>query len=93
MTNTPINVISAEDLGDFQLRLVFNDGATQTVNFKPFLEQSHHPQIRAYLDPARFASFQIVFGDLVWGDSELCFPVMDLYKNTITHRPSLARAA
>jgi hypothetical protein len=39
--------------------------------------------IRAYLDPDRFAQFAIRDGDLMWGDYELCFPVADLYENTI----------
>jgi hypothetical protein len=24
-------------------------------------------------------------GDLVWGDFDLCFPIMDLYENQIMH--------
>jgi hypothetical protein len=39
--------------------------------------------IRAYLDPKRFANFKIEYGDLVWDDYGLCFPISDLYENRI----------
>jgi hypothetical protein len=42
--------------------------------------------VRAYLDPDRFAQFELRHGELVWGDYELCFPIMDLYNNTLLHQ-------
>ena len=83
--NQTINVASAEFLGDYRLRLIFDDGTEQEVDFKPFLTRSHHPDIRAYLDPVKFASFRIEYGELVWGDYELCFPIIDLYRNQLEH--------
>lgn len=62
-----INIVSADLLGGYRLRLVFDDGNEQTVDFKPFLSCSRHPDIRAYLDPARFACFRLEYGELVWG--------------------------
>jgi hypothetical protein len=44
---------------------------------------SLHPEIRKWLDPAAFSTFRVVYGDLVWGDYELCFPVADLYRGVI----------
>jgi hypothetical protein len=29
-------------------------------------------------------------GGLMWADFELCFPIMDLYQNNITHCPTLS---
>ena len=52
-------------------------------DFEPFLAASAHPAIRAYLDPDRFATCRIEHGDLVWGDYDLCFPIVDLYLNRI----------
>ena len=91
--NRIINIVSAEQVGDHVLRLRFDDGTSQTVDFKPFLSRSHHPDIRAYLDPARFAAYRIEHGELVWGDYELCFPIMDLYRNQIEHRGASDAAA
>jgi hypothetical protein len=87
-----INITSSERLGDYQIRLTFNDGTRQEVDFKPFLTASVHPEIRAWLDPQLFASFRIEYGELVWGDCGLCFPVADLYLNRIGS-PSLLEAA
>jgi hypothetical protein len=80
-----INIITAESAGDYRLHLIFDDGKEQSVDFKPFLTHARHPDIRRYLDPARFASFRIEYGELVWGDYELYFPVIDLYRNQLEH--------
>jgi hypothetical protein len=84
--NPIINIVDAVLVGDYCLRLTFDDGKAQTVDFKPFLTHSHHPDIRAYLEPTRFSSFRLEFGELVWGDYDLCFPVIDLYQNQLEHR-------
>ena len=88
-----INIVSAEHLDDYRIRLGFDDGTEQTVYFQPFLSQAQHPDIRAWLDPARFVAFRLEYGELVWGDYALCFPVIDLYRNQIEPRFSLEAAA
>lgn len=87
-----INITAAELVGNYQIRLTFDDGTQQAVDFKPFLSTSAHPDIRIWLDPAHFASFRVEYGELVWGDYALCFPVADLYRNRIG-TPSLLEAA
>ena len=93
MTPAIIDIVTAEQVGDFSIRLRFDDGTVQTVDFKPFLAHSLHPDIRAWLDPVRFATFRIEYGELVWGDYDLCFPVIDLYRNQIEHQASLETVA
>lgn len=93
MNSTPINIISAIQTGEYRIRLVFDDNTEQEVDFKPFLTRSHHPDIRAYLEPDRFAGFRVEYGELVWGDYELCFPIIDLYRNTIEHDQTTTLAA
>ncbi len=93
MTARIINIVSAEPAGELCLRLRFDDGVEQVVDFKPFLSRSVHPDIRAYLDPERFAAFRIEYGDLVWGDYDLCFPVIDLYRNQLEKSAALEAAA
>ena len=68
---------------DYKLHIHFNDGADKTVDSKPFLSQSQHPGIRAFLLPEKFESVRVEHGDLVWGDYALCFPVADLYRGEI----------
>lgn len=93
MTTDRINVITATQTEKYRIRLCFDDHTEQEVDFEPFLGRSLHPDIRAYLDPVRFASFRIEYGELVWGDYDLCFPVIDLYRNQIEHGERLATAA
>ncbi|MBK8814993.1 MAG: DUF2442 domain-containing protein [Methylococcaceae bacterium] len=85
MSQNPISIIEAEARGDYRLHLTFDDGKEQSVDFKPFLTRVQHPDIRSYLDPAKFAMSRIEYGELVWGDYDLCFPVIDLYLNQLGH--------
>lgn len=78
-----INIVKAEVIGEYQIYLCFDDGDEQTVDFKPFLVQAVHPDIRAYLNTDKFKDFHIEYGELVWGDFDLCFPIVDLYNNQL----------
>lgn len=93
MTARIVNIVSAETAGDLRLRLHFDDGIEQVVDFRPFLSHAVHPDIRAFLDPVRFATFRIEYGELVWGDYDLCFPVIDLYRNQLEKPAALEAAA
>lgn len=88
-----IHAISATEIGDYKLRITFDDDTAQDIDFKPFLNSALHPDIRAYLDLERFSSFRIEYGDLVWGDYDLCFPIVDLYKNQLVKASHLEHAA
>lgn len=88
MTSKLTQLVAAEQIGDYRLCLSFSDGHRQDVDFKPFLSQARHPNLRAYLDPERFATFRVEYGNLVWGDYDLCFPVIDLYRNALEHHVS-----
>ena len=83
MITKPINIVSATQIGPYRLHLVFDDNAIRDVDFEPFLKRSHHPDIRHYLEPALFSGYKVQHGDLVWGDYDLCFPVIDIYHNAI----------
>lgn len=78
-----LSVTEAHYIGDFAIRLTFTDGHQKLVDFKPFLEQARHPAIKKYLDENRFKNFQIKDGNLDWNDFDMCFPIEDLYKNSI----------
>ncbi len=82
---TPIAITDISPTGDYRLRLTFNDGKIQEVDFLPFLSSSRHPAIRRFLEPACFAAYRLEYGDLIWGDYELCFPIADLYDNRLQH--------
>lgn len=78
-----VSVSKAKMVGDYVLRIFFSDGARGDVDFGPFLTSSTNPMIRKYLDLDLFQSFTVQNGDLFWNEYDLCFPVADLYENTI----------
>lgn len=78
-----IEVKSAIYIGDFAIRITFNDGKNILVDFKSFLESSSHPSIKKYLEESKFKKFDIVDGNLNWNDYDLIFPIYDLYQGRI----------
>jgi len=78
-----LEIKSAAYIGDFAIRILFNDGANRLVDFKPFLESSLHPSIRKYLNEEKFKSFELVDGNLNWNDYDLIFPLENLYEGKI----------
>jgi len=88
-----MNILRAEPAGDYRLRLEFDDATEQTVDFLPFLSRSKHPDIRAFLHRKEFADYRLDHGDLIGGDYDLCFPILDLYRNQILHTYTQESAA
>ncbi len=78
-----IEIRSVEYLSDYQIKLLFNDGKRKVINFENFLKTSHNPMNRKYLKKSNFQNYSIKYGDLVWGDYEMCFPIWDLYEGKI----------
>ncbi len=78
-----INVEKVKYLSEHKLKLSFNDGVEQIIDFGPFLSNSLNPLIKKYLDLKEFKKYEIENGDLEWNDYDLCFPVADLYENNI----------
>jgi hypothetical protein len=82
-TQTLLQIAEVKHIGGYMLRLRFDDDKIVTVDFGPFLKQSRHPEIRKYLKPELFKSWQLKHGDLMWGDFDLCFPVSNLYEGRV----------
>jgi hypothetical protein len=78
-----IEIKMADYLGNFIIKLLFDDGTEKQVNFRPFLENAVHPSIRKYLDEKLFQDYQIIDGNLNWNDYDMVFPVADLYEGKI----------
>ena len=62
MTFLP-SVVRAEHRGDFRLRVVFNDGSVNTIDFSQWLEG---PIFEALKTPAFFARYFIDGGTVTW---------------------------
>ena len=82
-TSSSIAVKKAKYIGDYALRIFFNDGSEKLVDFKPFLTKAIHPSIKKYLQENIFKNFKITDGNLNWNDYDLIFPISDLYKGHI----------
>jgi len=85
-TRTPkvVQIESARFVAPCKLHLQFDDGHENTVDFGPFLKNSEHPSLRAYLDLKRFKNFTVEDGVLHWNDFDLVFPMADLYEGKIS---------
>lgn len=74
-----VDIVGAERVSDYELKLRFSDGLERVIDFEPFLQGSRNPMIRSYLDPKKFGCFRLEHGDSVWDDYGLCFPIADLH--------------
>lgn len=81
-----VKIKKAGYVRSYILKLQFSDGTVQAVDFGPFLRRSLHPEIKKYLNLRTFKQFSVASGDLMWGDFDLVFPIMDLYTNTIERK-------
>lgn len=79
-----IQIVHVAYAGEYRLDIEFQDGTTQQIDFEPFLRRAKNPDIHDFLDIDRFRTYRLEYGDLVWGDMELCFPIMDLYHGKIS---------
>lgn len=81
--NEVIEIISAKYLKDYILLLEFSDGVKKSINFEDFLKSALNPMTRKYLNKDKFKKFNLEYGDLVWSNYEMCFPVWDLHEGKI----------
>jgi hypothetical protein len=78
-----ISIISAEYIRDYKINLTFSDGVVRVIDFGPFLRSAKNPMAKKYLDKKLFKKYSIEYGDIVWNDYEMCFPIWDLYEGQI----------
>ena len=78
-----ISIQEAIYKGDYKINLLFSDGVIKTIDFESFLKNARNPMINKYLDKERFRSFSLDYGDIVWNNYELCFPVWDLHEGQL----------
>lgn len=80
---TSFEVKKAKYIGDFAIRIFFNDGNEKLVDFKSFLTKAIHPSIKKYLQEKNFKKFKVKDGNLNWNDYDLIFLISDLYEGNI----------
>jgi hypothetical protein len=87
-----VNVLNAEHAGGYRLWLTFSDKHKTLVDFEPVLKRSMNPQTRQFLEAERFLSYRLEWGNLVWGDYEMCFSIEELYEGQVGISSELAVA-
>ncbi len=78
-----LEITQAEYAGAYKIGLQFNTGMRRIVDFRPFLDHATNPDTTGYRSLAKFKSFRVEHGDLVWGDFQMVFPIADLYSGTL----------
>jgi hypothetical protein len=78
-----LRITNAEYISGYKILLTFNDGFVRVMDFEPFLRKAMNPDITQYRQMRKFKSFQLHYGDLMWGDYEMIFPIADLHRGEI----------
>ena len=77
-------IVSVKYISGYKIKITFDSGLDNIVDFELFLSNSQHPSIRKYLDLKKFKQFQIVNGNLNWNDYDMIFPLTDLRNGRIS---------
>ncbi len=87
-----LEIVAAECVGGYKLRLTFSDDHCSVVDFGPFLLAALNDETRQFVDSEKFRSYRLEWGNLVWGDYEMCFPIENLYLGQLEKASLLAVA-
>ena len=78
-----LEITEANYVSDYKIHLTFNDGTVRVMDFAPFLRKARNPDITQYRQLRKFKQFRLHYGDLMWGDYEMIFPIADLHRGEI----------
>ncbi|PSR55342.1 DUF2442 domain-containing protein [Adhaeribacter arboris] len=70
-------------LGGYRIKFDFSERVSQTIEAENFLKSAKNSMTKMYLDKNIFQGFRIEYGDIVWNDYEMCFPIWDLHEGKI----------
>ena len=78
-----VTINKAEYIGDYTINFLFSDGVERRIDFYPFLNTAKNPMAKKYLDKQLFQNYTIEFGDIIWNDYEMCFPIWSLHEGKL----------
>ncbi len=78
-----VSIQKADYLGEYRINFQFTDGIEKTIDFAEFLKKAKNPMTKKYQDKKMFQSYSIEYGDIIWNDYEMCFPIWDLHEGQI----------
>ena len=82
-TTQYLAITEAKHVSDYKIRLTFNDGLVRVMDFEPFLRKARNPDLTQYRQLRKFKNFRLHYGNLMWGDYEMIFPIADLHAGEI----------
>ena len=68
---------------NIEFNFLFSDDVVKTVDLSGFLMNARNTMTKKYLDKKLFEKFIINYGDIIWNDYEMCFPIWDLHEGKI----------
>jgi hypothetical protein len=80
---TYLEITEAKYVCGYKIHLSFNDGTERVMDFEPFLRKARNPNLTQYRQMKKFEQFRLHYGDLMWGDYEMIFPIADLHRGQI----------
>ena len=78
-----ISIDKAEYIGEYKIKFSFSDGVERMIDFSSFLKNAKTPMTKKYLDKKLFIKYSILYGDIIWNDYKMCFPIWDLHEGEI----------
>jgi hypothetical protein len=78
-----ISINNATYAGDYKIKFLFSDGSERLIDFSSFIKNARNPMTNKYIDIELFKNFTLSFGDIIWNDYEMCFPIWDLHEGRI----------
>jgi len=78
-----ISINKAEYLKEYKIKFLFSDKIERIIDFSSYLRKAKNPMTKKYLDKQLFKKFSIEYGDIIWNDYEMCFPIWELHEGNI----------
>lgn len=74
-----MKIIKVKYLGDYKLKIIFDDNEIRIADFKEFLFENHSPMTTQFRDKMRFKNVQIDYGHLTWEDGQMDISSHSIY--------------
>jgi hypothetical protein len=78
-----LSITSAEYIRGYEIKFSFSEGVEKVIDFSGFLKNAKNPMTTKYLNIQLFKNYTIEYGDIIWNDYEMCFPIWDLHEGNI----------
>ncbi len=82
-TTNFLEIAEAKYVSGYKIRLTFNDDTNRVIDFESFLRKAGNPDLMRYRQLRKFKQFHLHYGNLMWGDYEMIFPIADLYRGEV----------